>query len=44
MNFKEQAKELVAKWQGNIYTITFVLPEGAEAVEKEIRHYVLLGD
>ena len=37
----DSAKELVAKWQGNIYTISFVLPEGAEAVEKEI---IIYGD
>ena len=35
----DSAKELIAKWQGNIYTLTFVLPEGAEALDKEILIY-----
>ena len=35
----DSVKELVAKWQGNIYTLTFVLPEGAEALDKEILIY-----
>ena len=35
----DSVKDLYAKWQGNIYTLTFVVPEGAEAVDTEVLIY-----